>query len=48
MDTTLFLAAKFFLKHNGMIGTQKQIAKLLKQLPAEVIIRMARERGFKE
>ena len=41
-------AAKFFLNHQGQRGTDKQIEKLMKYLPSEVIIRMATDRGFKQ
>lgn len=45
--TTLRNATKFYLQYQGQRGTEKQIDKLIKQLPAQNILRMAKERGFK-
>lgn len=46
-ETTLRKAAEFYLQHQGKRGTKKQIAKLLSQITAQNILRMAEERGFK-
>lgn len=39
-------AAKFYLRYQGMKGTPKQIAQLIRTTPAEAILRMASERGW--
>ena len=41
-----FKAAKFYIAHQGIKPTEKRIENLLKQLPSETIVRMAKERGF--
>ena len=44
--TNSTLAAKYYLQYIGKKGTKKQIEKLESQMTSEMILRLAKERGF--
>ena len=41
-------AAIYYLRHQGMAGTGKQVERLMNQFSGHQIIRMAEERGYKD
>lgn len=42
------LAAKYYLQYIGKKGTEKQVEALVKQMTSEMIMRLAKDRGFIE